>query len=497
MAVQQHSGDGAAGGEARYVEDLTDKEDDFSRWYLDTVHKAELAEDSPVRGCMVIRPYGYALWENIQRGLDDRIKATGHENAYFPLFIPGSFLQKEAEHVEGFAPEVAWVTRAGGEELAEPLVVRPTSETVIGYTYAKWVQSYRDLPLLINQWANVVRWEKRTRPFLRTTEFLWQEGHTVHRTEDDAEEETLLILHQVYRDFVERELSMPVIAGLKTESERFPGALRTYALEAMMGDGKALQAATSHNLGQNFARAFGIRFQDADGEVKDAWTTSWGLSTRIVGGVIMVHGDESGLRMPPRVAPIQVVIVPIWRKDAEREAVAALAGEVEAALRAVGVRVRSDWRDERPGFKYNHWELRGVPIRIEIGPRDAQKGEVVLVPRTDRTAKETIGKGEVAQRVPALLDTIQRALYDQALVFRQSRTYRVAGYAEFKQLMADRARLGFVEGWWCGDAACEAEVKAETQATIRCLPFDHPEGSGACIHCDNAAHVWAVFGKAY
>jgi prolyl-tRNA synthetase len=290
---------------------------------------------------------------------------------------------------------------------------------------------------------------------------------------------------------------MPVIAGLKTESERFPGALRTYSLEAMMGDGKALQGATSHNLGQNFARAFGIRFQDADGEVKDAWTTSWGLSTRIIGGVIMMHGDESGLRLPPRVAPIQAVIVPIWRSDAERATVAALAGEVEAALRTAGVRVRSDWRDERPGFKYNHWELRGVPIRIEIGPRDAQKGEVVLVPRTDRRAKESVSKDAVAQHVAALLDTIQRALYDQALAFRQSRTYQVTSYEEFKHLMADRARLGFVEGWWCGDAACEAEVKAETQATIRCLPLDHAAGSGVCVHCGRSAPVWAVFGKAY
>jgi prolyl-tRNA synthetase len=492
MAVDQ-----GAGNEARFVEDLTDKDDDFSRWYLDIVHKAELAEDSPVRGCMVIRPYGYALWEHIQRGLDERIKATGHENAYFPLFIPGSFLEREAQHVEGFAPEVAWVTRAGREELAEPLVVRPTSETVIGYTYAKWVQSYRDLPLLINQWANVVRWERRTRPFLRTTEFLWQEGHTVHRTDEEAEAETLLILHTVYQDFVERELAMPVIPGLKTESERFPGAARTYSLEAMMGDGKALQAGTSHNLGQNFASAFNIQFQDADGQLKTAWTTSWGMSTRIIGGVIMVHGDEAGLRMPPRVAPIQAVIVPIWRKEAEKEAVAALVSEVEAALRAAGVRVRSDWREERPGFKYNYWELRGVPVRIEIGPRDAQKGEVVLVPRTDRAAKEAVHKAEVARRVPALLAEIQSALYAQALAFRQSRSYRVSTFEEFAALLADRSRLGFIEAWWCGDAVCEAEIKAETQATIRCLPLDQPGGSGTCIRCGKPSRAWAVFAKAY
>ena len=494
MSDQQSVG---TGEEARFVEELADKEDDFSRWYLETVRKAELAEDSPVRGCMVIRPYGYALWENIQDGLDRRIKATGHENAYFPIFIPGSFLMKEAEHVEGFAPEVAWVTRAGNEELAEPLVVRPTSETVIGYMYAKWIHSYRDLPLLINQWANVVRWEKRTRPFLRTTEFLWQEGHTVHRTEQDAEDETLLILSQVYQDFVEHDLAVPVIAGLKTESEKFPGALRTYSLEAMMGDGKALQSGTSHNLGQNFATAFNIQFQDTDGQLKTAWTTSWGMSTRIIGAVIMVHGDPSGLRMPPRVAPIQAIIVPIWRKDAERESVAALAGEVEASLRAAGVRVRSDWREERPGYKFNDWELRGVPVRIEIGPRDAQNGQVVLVPRNDRTAKETVAKDQVSQRVPALLEEIQQALYDQALAFRKSRTYRVSTLEELAAIMADRARLGFVEAWWCGDAACEAEVKARTQATIRCLPFEHPEGSGACIFCGREAGSWAVFGKAY
>jgi prolyl-tRNA synthetase len=482
--------------DSKFVEDIADK-DDFSRWYLDLVYKAGLADESPVRGCMVIRPYGYALWENMVARMDARIKATGHENAYFPLFIPSSFLAREAEHVAGFAPEVAWVTRAGGEELAEPLVVRPTSETVIGHMYAQWVHSYRDLPLLYNQWANVVRWEKRTRPFLRTTEFLWQEGHTVHRTEDEAEEETLLILKQVYQDFLEGELAMPVIAGLKSESEKFAGALRTYSLEAMMGDGKALQSATSHNLGQNFARSFDIKFQDADGEVKVAWTTSWGSSTRMIGGLIMMHGDDSGLRMPPRVAPTQAVIVPIWRKEPEREAVAALVQEIEQALRGAGVRVKSDWREERPGFKYNDWELKGVPIRIEIGPRDAQNGQVVLVPRTDRSAKEVCAKDGVTRRVPELLDEIHRTLFEQALAFRRSRTYRVSSYDEFRELMADRDKLGFVEAWWCGDAACEAEIKAETGATLRCMPLEQPKGSGTCIRCGNASHAWAVFGKAY
>jgi prolyl-tRNA synthetase len=482
--------------ESKFVEELAEK-DDFAQWYLDVVYKAGLADESPVRGCMVIKPYGFALWENMQRAMDDRIKANGHENVYFPLFIPASLLAREAEHVEGFAPEVAVVTRAGGEELAEPLIVRPSSETVIGHTYAKWVQSYRDLPLLYNQWCNVVRWELRTRPFLRTTEFLWQEGHTVHRTEDEAETETLLILNDVYLDFFLKELAIPGIPGLKSESQKFPGALRTYTIEALMGDGKALQASTSHNLGQNFARSFDIRFQDADGEVKTAWTTSWGASTRMIGGLVMVHGDAAGLRMPPRVAPIQAIIVPIWRKDAEREAVAALAGEVEAALKAAGVRVRADWREERPGFKFNDWELKGVPVRIEIGPRDAQNGQVVLVPRTDRAAKETVSKDGVARRVSELLAEIQQALFDQALAFRKSRTYTATDYDEFKAILADKDRQGFVEGWWCGDARCEAEIKAETQATIRCLPLDQPGGSGACIHCGRIGTTWALFAKAY
>ncbi len=489
-----------ARAEAKLVGDIADL-DDYARWYQDVVYKADLADLSPVRGCMVIRPYGYALWENMQRLMDGRIKATGHENLYFPLFIPYSFLTKEAEHVEGFAPEVALVTRAGGEELEEPLVVRPTSETMIGYMYAQWVHSYRDLPLLYNQWSNVVRWEKRTRPFLRTTEFLWQEGHTVHRTEAEAEAETLLILREVYQDFMEKELALPVIAGLKSESEKFAGALRTYSLEAMMGDGKALQTATSHNLGQNFARGFDISFQDADGQQKIAWTTSWGASTRMIGGLIMAHGDANGLRMPPHVAPIQAIIVPIWRSDAEREAVAALTGEVETALRRAGVRVKSDWREERPGFKFNDWELRGVPVRVEIGPRDAAAGQVTLVPRTDRSAKETVARAGVAARVLALLEEIQRTLYDQALAFRLSRTYTAADYATFKALMADKAKLGFVEGWWCGDAACETAIKAETQATIRNLPIDRSErqaaDSGTCVRCGQPATAWAVFAKAY
>jgi prolyl-tRNA synthetase len=483
--------------EERYVEDLADK-DDFSQWYLDVIRKAQLADESPVRGCMIIRPYGYALWEHMQRLLDERIKATGHQNAYFPLFIPESFLKKEAEHVEGFAPEVAWVTRGGGEELTEPLAIRPTSEAIIGYMYAKWVQSYRDLPLLYNQWANVVRWEKRTRPFLRTSEFLWQEGHTAHRTEDEAETETLKILIEVYQDFIENELAIPVITGQKSDAERFAGAARTYSLEAMMGDGKALQAGTSHNLGQNFARGFGIQFQDIDGERKYAWTTSWGASTRLVGGVIMVHGDESGLQMPPRVAPIQVVIVPIWRKEPEREVVAEAVSTLEAQLRRAGVRIHTDWREETPGFKFNDWELRGVPLRLEVGPKDVQNHQAVLVRRDSRPrAKEMIAQEQVAERAQQLLVEIQHSLYQRALDFRQSRTYRADDFATLERLMADREHLGFVEAWWCGDGVCEAEVKAKTQATIRNLPLAQPGGSGPCVYCGRPATRWAIFAKAY
>jgi prolyl-tRNA synthetase len=483
--------------EERYVEDLADK-DDFSQWYLDVIRKAQLAEDSPVRGCMIIRPYGYALWENIQRQLDDRIKATGHQNFYFPLFIPESFLQREAKHVEGFAPEVAWVTYGGGEELTERLAIRPTSETIIGHAYARWVQSYRDLPLLYNQWGNVVRWEKRTRPFLRTSEFLWQEGHTAHRTEDEAEAETMKILIEVYQDFIEKELAIPVIVGQKTEAERFAGAARTYSLEAMMGDGKALQAGTSHNLGQNFARSFEILFQDVDGQRKYAWTTSWGASTRLIGGVIMVHGDDAGLQMPPRVAPIQVVIVPIWRKEHERAAVAAAISSLEGQLRSAGIRCHTDWREETPGFKYNDWELRGVPLRLEIGPRDVQNHQAVLVRRdTKPRVKEMLAQEQAAARAKDLLEEIQRNLYNRALEFRQSRTSRAETFAQLEARMADRPNLGFVEAWWCGDATCEAEIKTKTQATIRNIPLEQPGGSGLCVYCSREATKWVVFAKAY
>src|SRR5262245_61935246 len=405
-----------------FITEITSQDEDFSGWYLDVVRRAELADYSPVKGCMVIRPYGYAMWELIQQELDARFKQTGHVNAYFPLFIPESLIMREAEHVEGFAPQVAWVTKGGTEELEEKLVVRPTSEAIIGTMYAKWIQSWRDLPVLINQWANVVRWEKVTRPFLRTTEFLWQEGHTAHETESEGEAETRMIL-ELYKEMVETELAMPVIAGLKSDSEKFAGALRTYSIEALMGDGRALQAGTSHNLGQNFARAFEITFQARDKSVQHVWGTSWGVTTRLIGAVIMVHGDDSGLVLPPRVAPYQVVIVPIGRDD-WRETVLPRAKEIESTLKSDGVRVTLDERDERPGWKFSEWEMRGVPLRLEIGPKDIEKSQVLAV-RRDTREKIGVPMAVLAERVGELLINIQRNLFDRALAFREEHTQRV------------------------------------------------------------------------
>src|SRR6202158_3918669 len=408
-----------------FVTEITPRSQDFSQWYLDVVRRAELADYTPVKGCMVIRPYGYAIWELIQQALDARIKATGHVNAYFPLFIPESLLMKEAEHVEGFAPQVAYVTHGGGEELEEKLVVRPTSEAIIGTMYAKWVQSWRGLPILINQWVNVVRWEKVTRPFLRTTEFLWQEGHTAHETHDEAEAETLMIL-DLYARVAENVLAMPVIKGIKSESEKFAGALRTYSIEALMGDGRALQAGTSHNLGQNFAKAFDITFQARDTSVQHVWGTSWGVSTRLVGGVIMTHGDDSGLVLPPLVAPYQVVVVPIGR-DNWRETVLPRAQQIQAELAAAGVRVTLDERDERPGWKFSEWELRGVPLRLEIGPKDIEKSQV-LVARRDTREKLGVPMDGVAARMLELLDDVQRTLFERAVKFREEHTQHAATY---------------------------------------------------------------------
>jgi prolyl-tRNA synthetase len=476
-----------------FVTEITPQSEDFSRWYLDVVRKAELADYSPVKGCMVIRPYGYAIWELLQRQLDDRFKATGHVNAYFPLFIPESLLMREAEHVEGFAPQVAWVTKGGTEELDEKLVVRPTSETIIGVMYQKWIQSWRDLPVLINQWANVVRWEKVTRPFLRTTEFLWQEGHTAHETAAEAQEETLRIL-DLYTEFAASVLGMPVVKGQKSESEKFAGAVRTYSIEALMGDGRALQSGTSHNLGQNFAKAFEIQFQGRDKSLQYAWTTSWGVSTRLIGGLIMTHGDDSGLVLPPAVAPWQVVIVPIPRGN-WKETVLPKCQEIRDQLKAAGIRVRlDDDESQTPGWKFAEYEMRGVPLRLEIGPKDIEKN-AVFAARRDTRQKQSLPMDGLADRVTALLGEIQSSLLARALAFREDHTSQTSSYDEFKQIMAGRP--GFVVSPWCESAQCEAAIKAETQATIRNMPFGQGTPDEPCVKCGKAATVYAWFAKAY
>jgi prolyl-tRNA synthetase len=476
-----------------FVTEITPRSEDFSRWYLDVVRRAELADYSPVKGCMVIRPYGYAIWEHIQRLLDARFKATGHVNAYFPLFIPESLLLKEKAHVEGFAPQVAWVTRGGDEELEEKLIVRPTSEVLVGTMYAKWIKSWRDLPVLINQWANVVRWEKVTRPFLRTTEFLWQEGHTAHETAAEAEDETRKIL-ALYKEFAETELAMPVIDGLKSESEKFAGASRTYSIEALMGDGRALQAGTSHNLGQNFSKAFEIQFQGRDKTVQHAWTTSWGVSTRLIGGLIMTHGDDSGLVLPPNVAPYQVVIVPIPRGN-WKETVLPKAEAIRNELTARGVRVKLDASEENsPGWKFAEWELRGVPLRLEIGPKDIEKAQVFSA-RRDTREKAPIPLADLATRVPALLEEIQTALLTRARQFRDEHTTEASTWEDFRAAMDGRP--GFVIAAWCGSEACEAAIKAETQATLRNIPIGSAPAGGPCIKCNGPAQVRAWFAKAY
>src|SRR2546421_10735808 len=481
-------------GEEKYVEEIVDQEDNFSQWYNQVVRKAELADYAPVRGCMIIRPYGYAIWEHIQSLLDARFKETGVMNAYFPLLIPRSFLEREREHVEGFAPELAWVTRGGGEELEEPLAIRPTSETIIGYSYAKWIQSYRDLPILINLWNNVVRWEKRTTLFLRTTEFLWQEGHTAHRNIEDAEERTLQML-EVYRAFAEEDLAIPVVAGRKSENEKFAGALRTYSIEALMGDGKALQSGTSHNLGTNFAKGFDIEYLDADGQRKYCATTSWGLSTRVIGGIIMVHGDKSGLILPPHVAPYQVVIVPIWRKEVDKVAVSEMIAHIEKMLKGK-VRLKVDLSENTPGWKFSEWEMRGVPVRMEIGPRDVQNNSVVLV-RRDNRAKEVVSVEALEARLPVLLEEVQQALFQRALQFREENTYYTDSYEEFKQIIAEKR--GFVRVKWAEDSAAELAIKEETKATLRVIPFDQPEGGvqGKSIYTGKPATCEAIFARAY
>ncbi|MEQ9569531.1 MAG: proline--tRNA ligase [Longimicrobiales bacterium] len=481
---------------------LTPRSEDFAAWYNELVLRAELADYSPVRGSMVIRPWGYGIWERMQRALDDMFKATGHENAYFPLLIPMSFIEKEKEHVAGFKPELAVVTHAGGKELDEPLVIRPTSETVILEMFGKWVQSYRDLPLLINQWANVMRWELRTRLFLRTSEFLWQEGHTAHATAEEAEEETLRMLG-VYRDFMENWIGMPPITGLKSESEKFAGAVRSYACEALMQDNKALQAGTSHFLGQNFSRAAGFTFQSEAGTEEFAWSTSWGVSTRLVGGMVMTHGDDDGLVVPPRLAPIQVVIVPIYRNDEERSATLAKAAEVDARLRDAGVRIKVDARDHlNPGAKFYEWERKGVPLRVEIGPKDLEKGNLCVARRVvpeGEKRKLFLAEAEALGTIPDRLDTIQTDLRDRALARREANSHRgVADWDEMKEILETTG--GFVYTGWSGDPAVEARAKDELKATIRVIPgeeFRSDTPPERCISGAGAAAHEVVWARAY
>jgi prolyl-tRNA synthetase len=479
----------------RQIKQLTPKSEDFSKWYLELVQKAELADYTPMKGMMVIRPHGYAVWENIQRSLDLRIKATGHVNAYFPLFIPEGFLKKEAEHVEGFSPEVAWVTIGGKEELEEKLAVRPTSEAIIGHMYARWIKSWRDLPVLINQWANIVRWEKVTRPFLRTTEFLWQEGHTCHETAEEGEAETLKVL-AMYKEFCETELAIPVLSGRKSLREKFAGAQMTYAIEALMSDGKALQMGTSHNLGQHFSKAFDIKFEDRNQTLQYVWQTSWGMTTRTIGALIMVHGDDSGLRFPPRIAPVQAILIPIsvgnWK-----ESVLPVVRAAADGLRAAGVRVDVDAREEAtPGWKFAEYEMRGVPLRVEIGPRDVKSGQAVLV-RRDTKAKDTVALASLPSRVPELLGEIQAGLLAAARTFLEANIRDAADYGRFKDILENQR--GFIRAPWCGGEDCEDRIKTETMATIRVIPLDEAEGKteGACACCGRPGKVIAYFARAY
>ena len=471
---------------------LTPQSQDFSEWYLEVIQKAELADYGPVRGTIVVRPYGYAIWENIQQVLDRMFKETGHQNAYFPLFIPMSFLRKEAEHVEGFSPELAVVTHAGGEELEEPLAVRPTSETVIGYMWSKWIRSWRDLPQLLNQWGNVVRWEMRTRPFLRTSEVLWQKGNTAHATREAAGEEVRRML-SIYARLAREYAAIPVIEGLKTEKEKFAGAVYTTTIEALMKDGKALQAGTSHYLGENFARAFDIKFQDRDLQVKYVHTTSWGLSWRFIGAIIMTHGDDRGLVLPPRLAPIQVVIVPIY-KDESRERVLEAAQGLRQALQAKGLRVHLDDRDQHtPGYKFHEWELKGVPFRVELGPKDLEQGQAVLASRLG--GKETLPLAALPEALPGKLVAFHEELYRRALAFREAHTRKVDTYEAFKEAVQE----GFALAFHCGDKACERLIQEETTATTRCVPFEAEPEEGFCVRCGrpSAYGKRVVFAKAY
>ena len=475
---------------------LPTRAEDFAEWYNRLVLKADMADYSPVRGCMVVKPYGWTLWENMQAGLDRRFKETGHVNAAFPMLIPMSFFEKEKEHVEGFAPELAVVTHGGGEKLEEPLVVRPTSETIVGYMYAKWIKSYRDLPVLINQWGSVLRWELRTKLFLRTAEFYWQEGHTAHATEQEAREETFRML-DVYADFCINDAAIPVIKGVKTESEKFAGAAMSTTIEAMMQDKRALQSGTSHYFGENFARAFDIKFLDHNNTLQYCHTTSWGFSTRVVGAIVMTHGDDQGLVMPPKLAPIQAVIVPIYKNDTEKSRVMEVADRIFAELKDAGVRIKMDDREGlTPGFKFNDWEFRGIPVRVEIGPKDVEKGSVALARRDvpGRDGKSFVPQADLAATVKNLLTDIHDSMLKRAIQYRDANIHDPQSYEEFKEAVTG----GWAFSWWCGDAACEARVKEETRATARCIPLDtQPGGTGKCIVCGREADKKVLFGKAY
>ncbi len=479
------------------AEKITKREQDYSQWYIDIILQAQLADYAPVKGCMIIRPNGYAIWELIQQQLDKMFKDTGHVNAYFPLFIPESFMNKEKEHVAGFSPECAVVTHGGGKKLEENLYIRPTSETIIWSMYQKWIHSYRDLPILINQWANVVRWEMRTRLFLRTTEFLWQEGHTAHATAAEAEEEALKILN-VYKTFAEEYMALPVIHGKKTESEKFAGALHTYCIEAMMQDKKGLQAGTSHNLGQNFAKAFDVKFQDENTELQYVWATSWGVSTRLIGALVMAHSDDNGLVLPPKLAPTQVVIIPIFKDETEKAQTVEAAQKIKHQLVSKNIRVHVDDRDQyRPGWKFNEWELKGVPIRMELGPKDMAAGQVICARRdkTERTDKITLKLEEVETKVPELLDAIQKNLFDRSKKFQDENTFTAKNYSELKSLLdADK---GFIRCFWAGSKEDEAKIKEETKGTVRCIPFSDRIEKGICVFTGKETDVQVIFGKAY
>ncbi len=478
-------------GQEDFVTQIAKQEEDFSQWYTDVIRKADLVDYAPVKGFMVIKPYGYALWENMQKELDKMLKATGHKNAYFPLFIPESLLQKEAEHVEGFAPEVAWVTEGGDEKLAERIAVRPTSEAIICSMYSKWIKSYRDLPILYNQWCNVVRWEKSTRPFLRTSEFLWQEGHTAHRTEQEAQAETLQMLN-IYKDFAENILGIPMLTGEKSDREKFAGAKMTYSMEALMLDGKALQAGTSHNLGQHFAKVFDIQYLDRDGELKYVWSTSWGVSTRLIGGIIMVHGDDRGLILPPKVAPYQIVLIPIAQ---HKEGVLETADRLFKDL-AQDYRIELDSRDTYSvGWKFNEWELKGVPLRLEIGPRDVEKNQVVAVKR-DTGEKIILPMEGLKKRIDALLEEVHQGMFKKALNFRNENIRTAKDMDAFISII--ESQRGFIRAAWCEDAECEAYIKEKTGATIRCIPLEQNNNNkGTCIVCDKPASRIPYFARAY